>query len=425
MSSSSRRSSPGVPAPVSTVVPAGASAPADAATPAATAAGARPIPAWPHPPGRAIFARVADDVFLPSAWSTGPWDPAAQHGGPVAGLLHYCMLQAATEAEAASTDSKNPAPAPLQTMRLTVNLYRPVPTIVPCRVTTSLVYGSRSIRHYRAAIIPVRTAASDDTPPPQPSAVADCIFFRASAVEPGVTALLQEVETAGLEADTSTTKPSGLPVFRPPPLRPALPPTSTASAASPGGAGGVPPKLDRLSQQRRPGARILFNESLRANFAEDGTQSYRAILQAHEAGDDRFKPFYPSTFWFTNDEEVAFIEDRRHLPPEQQLDDSIVGHLVWPTLTDLAVMVGDFGSGISSVLDWAKFQFSNIDYTIIFHRPLVEENLDPSFPYLCMSSSSRISAQGAGVCRTEFFDARGRVAVGMQNLVVKSVPSKL
>jgi hypothetical protein len=53
-------------------------------------------------------------TFIPTILTQGPWDPRAQHGGPVAGLL-------------ASVVETTPALVPMQIVRLTVDLLRPVP----------------------------------------------------------------------------------------------------------------------------------------------------------------------------------------------------------------------------------------------------------------------------------------------------------
>src|ERR1700728_2708544 len=55
------------------------------------------------------------DLLVPGPLTVGPWSPDAQHGGPVAALL-------------ARTAESAPAPGPMQMVRLTVELLRPVPT---------------------------------------------------------------------------------------------------------------------------------------------------------------------------------------------------------------------------------------------------------------------------------------------------------
>ncbi len=53
-------------------------------------------------------------LLVPGPLTVGPWSPDAQHGGPVAALL-------------ARTVEATPAPGPMQVVRLTVELLRPVP----------------------------------------------------------------------------------------------------------------------------------------------------------------------------------------------------------------------------------------------------------------------------------------------------------
>jgi len=54
------------------------------------------------------------ELLVPGPLTIGPWSPDAQHGGPVAALL-------------ARTVESAPAPGPMQLVRLTVELLRPVP----------------------------------------------------------------------------------------------------------------------------------------------------------------------------------------------------------------------------------------------------------------------------------------------------------
>jgi hypothetical protein len=62
----------------------------------------------------ALYERRAPGVFVPSRLTQGPWSPDAQHGGPVAALLAGLI-------ESVPTDQ------PMQVVRLTVELLRPVP----------------------------------------------------------------------------------------------------------------------------------------------------------------------------------------------------------------------------------------------------------------------------------------------------------
>jgi hypothetical protein len=58
---------------------------------------------------------VADgDRFVPTIFTQGPWDPGAQHGGPVAALL-------------TRTIERVPTLVPMRVARLTIDLFRPAP----------------------------------------------------------------------------------------------------------------------------------------------------------------------------------------------------------------------------------------------------------------------------------------------------------
>lgn len=70
--------------------------------------------------------------FVPTLLTQGPWDPGAQHGGPVAGLL-------------ATVVDATPSRIPLQIVRLTVDLLRPVP-LEPLDVERQVVREGRRIQ---------------------------------------------------------------------------------------------------------------------------------------------------------------------------------------------------------------------------------------------------------------------------------------
>ncbi len=105
----------------------------------------------------------------PTAHTSGPWDPKAQHGGAPTALL-------------AALAERLPAPAPMRLARLTVDLMRPVP-IAPLDVSTKIIRDGRQIQlaelslHadgkecVRASALRVRAAEiaapPDVAPPPQ------------------------------------------------------------------------------------------------------------------------------------------------------------------------------------------------------------------------------------------------------------------
>ncbi|MCU1344136.1 MAG: thioesterase family protein, partial [Acidimicrobiia bacterium] len=87
---------------------------------------------------RPVYTRDGD-FFVPSILAQGPWNPDAQHGGPVAALLAWLMEQV-------------PSAAPMQFVRVTVDLMREVP-IAPLTVSTRVVRAGRRIAVLEAALI--------------------------------------------------------------------------------------------------------------------------------------------------------------------------------------------------------------------------------------------------------------------------------
>lgn len=90
---------------------------------------APPSPGSPHLP---IF-HLDGGRFIASTLARGPWDPQACHGGAPAALL------------AAAID-RTPAPVPMQGVRLTFDLVRPVPVGVPLHLDVEVVREGRRIQ---------------------------------------------------------------------------------------------------------------------------------------------------------------------------------------------------------------------------------------------------------------------------------------
>jgi acyl-Coa thioesterase superfamily protein/acyl-CoA thioesterase superfamily protein len=72
---------------------------------------------------------------------------------------------------------------------------------------------------------------------------------------------------------------------------------------------------------------------------------------------------------------------------------------------------GDFGNGISAALSWDEYLFINPDLTLYIERQPVGE-------WICLSSETRISADGIGIAESVLFDERGRVGRATQALLV-------
>ena len=82
---------------------------------------------------------MGDDVALPTAFSRGPWDPDALHGGPVAVLLAHAM-------EGVGSDGVDWFVA-----RLTVELERPVP-VEPLRFHAEVTRPGRKVSIIEATV---------------------------------------------------------------------------------------------------------------------------------------------------------------------------------------------------------------------------------------------------------------------------------
>ena len=73
------------------------------------------------------------NLYVPTPWSYGPWNPIFLHGGPPAALLAHVI------------DATRDDPA-LLTSRLTVDLLRPVSSFAPIATATQVVRSGRRIR---------------------------------------------------------------------------------------------------------------------------------------------------------------------------------------------------------------------------------------------------------------------------------------
>jgi Acyl-CoA thioesterase C-terminal domain/Acyl-CoA thioesterase N-terminal domain len=77
------------------------------------------------------------DTWVPQAWSRGPWDPNALHGGPVAALLARGVEHVPSEG--------------LSVARLTVELLRPVP-LEPLHLAAHVVRPGRKVQLVEATL---------------------------------------------------------------------------------------------------------------------------------------------------------------------------------------------------------------------------------------------------------------------------------
>jgi hypothetical protein len=87
----------------------------------------------------------------------------------------------------------------------------------------------------------------------------------------------------------------------------------------------------------------------------------------------------------------------------------VAGEPITP-LERLLVMA-DAASGISAALDWTRFTFANVDFSVALERP-------PEGEWLAMDARTHLGDRGAGLCAGVLSDRRGRVGVSTQALFV-------
>jgi hypothetical protein len=80
------------------------------------------------------------------------------------------------------------------------------------------------------------------------------------------------------------------------------------------------------------------------------------------------------------------------------------------------LLLADSGSGIGRVLDPRRFQFLNVDLTVILQR-------DPVGDWLLLEALTTMGGQGTGMAETQLSDAYGAAGVGIQTLLV--TPARL
>lgn len=91
-------------------------------------------------PPISLFENVDTDIFVPTAQSMGPWDPAHCHGGPVSALL------------ARSLERTDPGEVDWHLARMTVELMRPVPVGVGLRLSTATERSGRKVSLVTASL---------------------------------------------------------------------------------------------------------------------------------------------------------------------------------------------------------------------------------------------------------------------------------
>lgn len=87
-----------------------------------------------------------------------------------------------------------------------------------------------------------------------------------------------------------------------------------------------------------------------------------------------------------------------------------------PSPYQRVAVAADSGNGISAVLDFGKYIFSNCDLTInLFRRP--------EGAWICLEARSLIGANGCGLAESALYDERGMIGRATQSLAVRKRPA--
>jgi Thioesterase-like superfamily len=82
-----------------------------------------------------------------------------------------------------------------------------------------------------------------------------------------------------------------------------------------------------------------------------------------------------------------------------------------PTALQRVLIAADTGNGVSSVLDWRRFLFINVDLTVQLERM-------PFGEWVCLDAVTRPQGSGIGCSDTVLRDRRGRIGRALQTLLV-------
>jgi hypothetical protein len=82
-----------------------------------------------------------------------------------------------------------------------------------------------------------------------------------------------------------------------------------------------------------------------------------------------------------------------------------------PSPAQRAVAAGDFGNGISRLLDWNEWLFVNTDLTVHLHR-------DPEGEWVALDARTILEPNGSGLAVSTLHDRTGPVGIAAQSLFV-------
>ncbi|KAJ3384291.1 hypothetical protein HDU80_001020, partial [Chytriomyces hyalinus] len=330
----------------------------------------RDAPDPPQMQRQYLYHRLSKDTFRPTKLTIGPWSADSQHGGPPSALMASLLRAHAGDA--------------FRLARLSVSLYRPVPTVGVHRLTITSLNETRSTKHLSITYA---------------DAQSNKLFARAEAIllikqdataTPATHAHLVQIEAASRVADVSN---KVVPVF-------------------PDGA------------TLRKGVTVLAPEGKLSKFMHVMQAVFSVGRAWFGAADERLLDANrqsPCEWYVRSSAGVGVWVDET-----VQGSGSNVGETRDLDLLESAIMFGDASSGASGVLKWGEFMYSNIDYTVNFLRdpePLTlnASTKDTDQEWVCFRSRTRINPAGSGVTVSDVYDRSGPFATTTQNLVVRKM----
>lgn len=135
--------------------------------------------------GDSFYVRLEDDLFRATVWTTGPWGPDAQHGGPPAALLGRAVEGLVPEgAFVARVTAEILRPVPIADLRVSASVTRPGRSV--SLVEAELSAGDEAVMSARAWAIrtaPLDLPSPQGAAPPGPENGEGLSFRRASETD--------------------------------------------------------------------------------------------------------------------------------------------------------------------------------------------------------------------------------------------------
>jgi len=127
------------------------------------------------------------------------------------------------------------------------------------------------------------------------------------------------------------------------------------------------------------------------------------------------EPLSPYRGFHSEGAELRFVEGRFAKPGPAMVWVRLAVPVVddeTPSPLQRVAAAADFGNGVSSVLDFARYVFINPDLTVYLRRPARGE-------WIGLQASTRLGAPGVGTAESVLWDTAGPIGRSLQGLVVE------